>query len=302
MGWTNTQPDIITLPNGATTGARIVIDGTNDRILIYDASNALIGVLAGSGGTVSALTYPAGLTIFNDPPNGYVEVQSNGTPGSSPTLHFGSGQLLQLDTQIYSVNVGNGQERFDIFGPANANDAVIAQALIHLFSSTNAGNNAAVQLTLQNDHGGQYFFVDASMTGTNFRGTLLSCVPGVLSSGVPATETWHSPTLNPNYRSDTISHPLRYRYEAINGGVMRLDGGVQTQGAGPWPAGDIICNLPAPYRTVAGKRSFITRSAVAPALNAGTVAVSSTGDLTIDTALTAAGQQVYFDGVTVPLD
>jgi hypothetical protein len=302
VGWENEFLTVITLPTGATSGARIVIDGTNDRILIYDANNALIGVLAGSAGTVSGLSYPAGLTIFNDPPNGYVEVQSNGTIGESPTLHFGSGQLLQLDTQIFAISIGNGQERFDIFGPANANDAVIAQALIHLFSSDNTGNNAAMQLSLQNDHGGQYFFVDATMTGTKFRGTLLSCVPGVLSSGVPATETWHAPVLNANYRSDTISHPLRYRYEAINGGVLRLDGGVQTQGAGPWPAGDVICNIPTPYRPVNGKRSYITRSAVAPALNAGTVAVLNTGDLTIDTALTAAGQQVYFDGVTAPLD
>src|SRR4051812_46618113 len=39
MGWTNTNVDTLVIPTGATTGARIVLDGVTGVITVYDASN-----------------------------------------------------------------------------------------------------------------------------------------------------------------------------------------------------------------------------------------------------------------------
>lgn len=49
MGWTNDGVTTLTVPTGATSGARIVIDGTTGQILIYDAGNQLIGKLDPAG-------------------------------------------------------------------------------------------------------------------------------------------------------------------------------------------------------------------------------------------------------------
>lgn len=46
MGWDNTFETDMTLPSGATTGARIFLDGTAGTILVYDANNVLIASIA----------------------------------------------------------------------------------------------------------------------------------------------------------------------------------------------------------------------------------------------------------------
>lgn len=50
MGWSNDSETTITLPTGATTGARVVIDGVTGAIEVYDASNNLAAVLSGNPG------------------------------------------------------------------------------------------------------------------------------------------------------------------------------------------------------------------------------------------------------------
>lgn len=52
-GWSNDDDDRIVLPSGATTGARVEIDGTATNIVIYDAANNVIGTLGPTGLTIS---------------------------------------------------------------------------------------------------------------------------------------------------------------------------------------------------------------------------------------------------------
>lgn len=52
--WSNTFQTIIVLPTGATSGARVIIDGTNDRILVYDQNGALVESVAASAGADDA--------------------------------------------------------------------------------------------------------------------------------------------------------------------------------------------------------------------------------------------------------
>lgn len=49
----NPIPDTLVLPAGATTGQRIVLDGTNGQILLYDANNNLVAQIAPSVGVVT---------------------------------------------------------------------------------------------------------------------------------------------------------------------------------------------------------------------------------------------------------
>lgn len=49
--WSNSYQTSLTLPSGATSGARIVLDGESDTILVYDDTNALIASVAPADGT-----------------------------------------------------------------------------------------------------------------------------------------------------------------------------------------------------------------------------------------------------------
>lgn len=49
-GWTNQGETTLVIPTGATTGARIVLDGTTGEIQVYNSANALVGQWGGPTG------------------------------------------------------------------------------------------------------------------------------------------------------------------------------------------------------------------------------------------------------------
>jgi hypothetical protein len=57
----------LVLPSGATTGARIVLDGVNGRILIYNAANELVEQIDS-----------AGMILYHQSDNSYINLQNNG--------------------------------------------------------------------------------------------------------------------------------------------------------------------------------------------------------------------------------
>ena len=136
-------------------------------------------------------------------------------------------------------------------------------------------------------------------------GALTAVQPGTgTSSANPATgETWHpaSSLLSALWTATGSSNPLRYRLEGTGGGVVRLDGFILTTGAGPWPGGGTILTLPAGYRPAAG-HPFITRSDIDVTAGMDTVNVLAGGAIQNGQNFTAAGQRLFFDGITFPLD
>lgn len=48
--WSNDAVDTLVIPTGATSGARIVLDGTTGEILVYNSANALVGTWGGPTG------------------------------------------------------------------------------------------------------------------------------------------------------------------------------------------------------------------------------------------------------------
>jgi hypothetical protein len=71
----------ITIPSGATTGTRIVIDGVNGTINVYDANNVLVGQWRSSD---------AVMMFQNDSMTGKMEFHPSGLPGygSYPGIYF----------------------------------------------------------------------------------------------------------------------------------------------------------------------------------------------------------------------
>jgi len=79
--WSNDQLNSLTLPEGATSGARIVLDGTTDAELVYNAAGALIASIAATAGA-DALgnTYPAGISATAGVISQSLFLLYNGTP------------------------------------------------------------------------------------------------------------------------------------------------------------------------------------------------------------------------------
>lgn len=102
MGWSNSQFDgTLTIPTGATTGERIVIDGETGTITVYDASNRVVAEIDGS---VGFLTQSAGGNTAQLSPTGAVRVGSSNwdNPASLSALpslaDFGFSTLLASAT------------------------------------------------------------------------------------------------------------------------------------------------------------------------------------------------------------
>lgn len=241
--------------------------------------------------------YPAG---FNQQVNGAGDVTINALGILLQTIN----PNVDEPTSLTASQIGAfaaAYDEFDLTGPRDSTNT--EQFLFTLRSASQDGSQRA-QMLLRLLHGTSVNVLTADFAGAHLLGDTTAVHPGTGTSAVQAVaETWQSPVLTTSFRSDTISHPLRYRLESCGGStVVRLDGGVQTQGAGPWAAGIDITTLPAGYRPAAGTRAYVTKSAVLAGANQGTVQVLNTGEVQLGVTFTASGQQVFFDGVTFPIN
>lgn len=64
-GWTNQGITTLVIPTGATTGERIVIDGTTGAILDYDSSGTLIASVSPIDQTISGVLVPHGFGSYD---------------------------------------------------------------------------------------------------------------------------------------------------------------------------------------------------------------------------------------------
>lgn len=88
--WTNTAITTLTIPTGATTGARVVIDGTTGFITVYNAANQAVDTIGG----------PAGAILVSSPGAAQVEIVAG-------QVEFGTGDIeTQFPSVIASTNIG----------------------------------------------------------------------------------------------------------------------------------------------------------------------------------------------------
>ena len=314
-----------TITSGTVGGLSVVVDGARDAIFYYDSTGALVLSLASKAGTdPHANAYPVGLALFAGgvlvgawegqfwtigPSGGnQLQAQAAGAPGlGQSVLNMISGSPdIDLPTQVAVSSNGvagsTAYDEFDLTGPRNA--TVVDQWFFQIRSASKDGSQRGQTRLGVNQGGTIVNAILADLAGAHVLGDVTAVHPGTGTGTVAAVaETWQAPVLTANFRSDTISHPFRYRKQGLgpNGAVL-LDGGVQANGAGPWPRGTVIANLPIGYRPSTGTRVYVGRSDVLPSAGTGTVKVLNTGDVQLDVALTANTQQVYFEGMWFPLD
>lgn len=125
--WSNTSTTTLVIPTGATTGARVVIDGTTGFISVYNAANQLVDTIGG--------------------PDGAITVQ---TPGSQQLelvggqIEFGTGDITtQFPALISSTDVG----QLTLTSGSNAGLPLNFQAQLELNQAVNPGGRPTAVLS-----------------------------------------------------------------------------------------------------------------------------------------------------------
>jgi hypothetical protein len=310
-----------TITAGTPGGLSVVVDGARLAIFYYDANGHLVLSLSPDAGTDShGTSYPAGLGIFNAGTllgvwdgiawtvgeTGQGQIQAV-VSSLIPVLGFLTPNPNIINpTNLSATQLNQGTNAaFDEFDLMSAQDGTNQETWSLTMRSASKDASARAQILIRLLNLGSTFNAALfDFAGGHLVGDLTAVHPGTGTATVNAVaETWQAPALTANFRSDTISHPLRFRKDGLGpNGIVRLDGGVQANGAGPWPSGIDICTLPVGYRPLAGTRSYITKSSVLASAGAGTVRVLNTGEVQLDVTFTSNTQQVFFDGVTFPLD
>jgi hypothetical protein len=220
----------LTIPFGATTGTRIVLDGTTGNIEIFDATNALVGVLSGGmGGFAEGLTIGKAGTI-----QAILKVIASG----SGILDFNFNNASFIDPVLTSAIVGG------VFGAINLESAGLVTAghrdrtRIQLNSSdgSSSGNTQYIYVDDAGiDH--VYMFEDDNGVGFTACQNATASDPSVIGTPTSPTigETWHDmrPLLNSFVGTIAGRYPPQYR--------KTLDGTVEVEG---------FIQLPAAYNGV----------------------------------------------------
>jgi hypothetical protein len=155
-GWTNQGITTLVIPTGATTGARVVIDGTTGQISVYNSSNQLVGQWGGANGCFFSFPLVA-IDTFVEICEGIISWGEQGfTPADPPSISSNGITINSTGLQIQSGQpTNNGVGTFlELFGGQTAAGAEIRASqrnitgdLVQLDTTNNAG-----QLV----HGGLY--------------------------------------------------------------------------------------------------------------------------------------------------
>jgi len=222
VSFNNPVIQYLVIPSGATSGARIVLDGVNGFILVYDAFDSLVASVAGKPGSdnFGNFIYP-GVTSYDS------------------------------TTQLIAVDLGAGQVIFQPLGnPSQTPASIIGTNMLGfdsvapLMQLVSPNSNAAFRDTI-------FELWGASKDGTALERARLYAqtgdidfqVTGIIRYGI---EVWNQPGLNVNWAN--VGAPFgnfAYRRNAL--GAVEFTGMLQWNGAAT-PAPDPVFTLPAGYR------------------------------------------------------
>lgn len=296
--------------NGSQSRVVVVVGTVYSGLFFYDPAPGP-GTLIGSW-TVQAgqdpygNNYPQGIMVGTPANASQIVI---GETGGSPLIYFPTGRSAVLNSgaiQTIVQGAGTGQyEQVQMLGPED-NTQLDAVDSAWLSSSPDGTQDPQILDFYHDPSGGFHFYRTMSFNGNLLTGVITAPTPGTGTSRAnPATnETWHSTAslLSANWTTTGVGNPLRYRVEPIGTGrVVRLDGQLNTAGAGPWPGGGTILTLPTGYQPTMF-HSFVTPSAIDVTANAATVQAFAGGAIKNGQTFTGAGQDLFFDGITFPLD
>lgn len=312
-GWTINQDGSAEFNNLTIRGTFFGTDFeiTSAGIFFYSGTPALgnlvISLAFVAGSDAFGNGYPAGLQILN---HGGANAQGIAISyaGTQPLLYFLNSVANTLNDPALLVNAtGALLAQYATLVMSGAEDTTQKDYLaIALDGSSQDGTHLPTfNLNYVDPSAAVHTLAALTLAGFTATGSITAVQPGTGGSraSVAVAETWHSSTslLAAGWTTTGAGNPLRYRKEGIGGGVGRLDGQLLTVGAGPWPAGGTILTLPSGYQP-SMFHSYTTPSAIDVTANGATVQVFSGGAVKNPQTFTAAGQALFFDGVTFPLD
>jgi hypothetical protein len=196
MGWLAFLSSLV-LPTGATSGARIVLDGGADRIVIYDAGGNVVLVLAATAGTVSGQPYDPDLTIIGGN-GGQVSFRTGNSfevaAAELVTAIQGAGTAQQGVLDLKTADFGNGTA--DLFLVSTSHDGTVT---------------ASMQFNIGGGLVAEVIGPGTGFLGGLFQpfGTLLQAAPPDGSAGVAA---WTSITLQNGWTQRAGSMKAQYHF------------------------------------------------------------------------------------------
>lgn len=306
-----------TITIGDPTLGHIVLNGDTDAILIYESANTLMLSFAPSAGIDPHGThYPAGIAVFDpnfltpiaiwDEPDGFSLNGSSNAQSMTLTaapLNLASGGAAYVRSafiQAFASYLLPNMDALVLNSPTS--QAAVDSELSSIAFALSQGNavDGALAAFQFLSHTVTALMAQIDKTGFNIAaGSVTAPHPG---GAIGQAETWQAPAVNALWTTAGTTVALRYRKEGLGpNGVVRLDGEVLTTGAGPWPVGTVLATLAAGYRPPDIHR-FITPSGVLAGAGSSTVQINTFGQIVTGVTYTAAGQSLYFDGCTFPLD
>lgn len=254
-----------TIPTGATTGARIVLNGVTGTIQVYNSSNQLVDTIGGVAGAIVAGLSTGPNFEFNEPNpgvlttidnNGHITAQWDTGAATFTMLDNSQLKFIQLTGSIiywgeisaagvlptaaeinqasdivsFTSNVGSS---LLISSPLTTKDVTINDAVDFLLNSGVDGGSAgntrpSIHINDANGTTGVDMFMG---------GALISYANGV---SLPS-ETWHAPALNAGF----TNHNCQYRLEPLD--VVHWQGEYAMTAAQAGAGSTTIFTLPAGY-------------------------------------------------------
>jgi hypothetical protein len=315
-GWQITRSGSAQFNNLTVTGGE-QIQGLD---LFYSSTPPALGTLVMSiapnaGIDTYGNAYPSGVTVF-DTFGDFIQETFGVNVGWNLSL-----EGLGTEGYINISSAGSGNAMQGMINFAVPTGSVNGPPLLTLVSESQDGSKTGyilldnsdeircspqstvtVKFTFTTDGTHIYEYAAVTANGLQTIGSNNALLPG---STTLAPETWHSfsTLLNATlWTTSGATNPARYRMEPQGTGLcVRFDGYIITTGIGPWPANVTLASLPTPYHPAFG-HPFVSRSDIAVAAGQDTVNVLTGGGIQNGQVFAAAGQRLFFDGITFPLD
>lgn len=261
----------LTIPTGATSGARIVIDGNAGTISVYNASNQLVTLIGGSDGSLTVF----GSTVFAKLVSGAIQLGQivNGAPdtanaGQMLAVSGAPGDLI-IESAVDPGIPSNDRASIGLFGGAqNQKTGSTGNPTIQVFDT--AGNSD----------------VDINLSGTVIQ-----------NQDVPIPYSWTEPPLNAGWDTAAIrsGRPFQVRRDAQNNVV--LTGSLDTTSTTP---ANPICNV---GFTFSSNQSFVVvhQNSGGSLVNMCVGFVTTTGQLEIFSAGSIAVGDIFTFNATLPI-
>jgi hypothetical protein len=293
MGWENDYQTIIVLPTGATTGERIVIDGTTGTIQIYNTAGVLVGVLAAGTTVIGGASYAEGLTI-GEAGFGQVVVTTDPT-GQTGLIYFPPPVPNTLNAPSIKVNTqGAGTAEYSFLTVASAEDATQKDYIALNYDASNQSgvHVPTVSCVYADPFGGFETLWFTNLSGMFASGAFSAVQPntGGARNNVAVAETWHTAVLGTGWGNISGLLPLQYR--KTNDGMLEVVGCVQSTSATP---SAVITTFPAGWQPSADNRvnGGVQRAAAGDIDHSFDVGIS--GALTILNNVTASAVGIYIN-------